>query len=346
MNENTRNFMVGLTTIGALIGMSLLLLLFGELDRYVHPRYAMYVDLNDAGGVRPGSQVELNGVPIGVVEQVNLRDRADLPIEARLRIDQGVQVPETAEPHIVAPLIGGSAILRLEYTSQPDIPTRYLAHDGSGRLSGHYETPVETLTRELDVRMKPIIESLGRIDTLADTYQDLGEHLVELVRAQSPDELAAGDAANIHTAVQRLNRAIDESHATMVMAQRWLGDDELRGSAHDVVTRASDMLDNATATLDSYDRLARSLEEDTDQLTGRLLPAIDQLDETLTDIRTVMGKIDRGEGTIGQLVNNPDLYRSLDDAAHRLERVLVEVQLMVEKVRAEGVSINLWGRGG
>ncbi len=48
-----------------------------------------------------------------------------------------------------------------------------------------------------------------------------------------------------------------------------------------------------------------------------------------------------GEGTIAQLLNNADLYRSLDDAAIRLERTLREAELLIGKVKAEGIPV-LW----
>ena len=48
-----------------------------------------------------------------------------------------------------------------------------------------------------------------------------------------------------------------------------------------------------------------------------------------------------GNGTVGMLLNNPDLYNSLTEAAVRLQRVLEEVQLLIEKLKAEGVQIKL-----
>ena len=37
------------------------------------------------------------------------------------------------------------------------------------------------------------------------------------------------------------------------------------------------------------------------------------LEQTTKDLGQIMGKIERGEGTIGALVNDPDLYREAKD---------------------------------
>ena len=46
-------------------------------------------------------------------------------------------------------------------------------------------------------------------------------------------------------------------------------------------------------------------------------------------------KANAGEGSLGMMLNNPDLYNALTDAAVRLERTLVEIQLFIQKVKAE-----------
>ena len=75
-------------------------------------------------------------------------------------------------------------------------------------------------------------------------------------------------------------------------------------------------------------------------LPAALLPAADELGTTLERFRQLLVKIDEGEGTVAQLINNPDLYRSLADAATRLEQTLIEVQLLVQKLKTEGIAIE------
>ena len=49
----------------------------------------------------------------------------------------------------------------------------------------------------------------------------------------------------------------------------------------------------------------------------------------------------KGEGTVGLLLNSPDLYLSLTDALETLDQLIVEVQILVKKMKTEGVKIDL-----
>ena len=61
MSERTRDFMVGLVSIGGIVALSILLLLFGELESLINPRYRLTIVTDQSGGIRTGSNVLLNG---------------------------------------------------------------------------------------------------------------------------------------------------------------------------------------------------------------------------------------------------------------------------------------------
>ena len=73
MTEGHRNFLIGLVSLGAVIGLIAIMFLFGELDRFVVPRYVVTINTDHASGLRRGSSVEFNGVPIGVIDDVTVR---------------------------------------------------------------------------------------------------------------------------------------------------------------------------------------------------------------------------------------------------------------------------------
>jgi ABC-type transporter Mla subunit MlaD len=65
MREGTRNFIVGITSATALLGLSGLMMRFGELDAWLNPKYTVTLMSDEAAGLRPGGAIEFNGVPIG-----------------------------------------------------------------------------------------------------------------------------------------------------------------------------------------------------------------------------------------------------------------------------------------
>jgi phospholipid/cholesterol/gamma-HCH transport system substrate-binding protein len=64
------------------------------------------------------------------------------------------------------------------------------------------------------------------------------------------------------------------------------------------------------------------------------------VDDTLGEVRTLLGRAGEGEGTIGRLINDPVLYEDLDDAARRLADTLEALRLLVDAIKAEGVRID------
>lgn len=341
MREVTRNFAVGLASIIGLLGLAAMLMLFGELDLFAESRYPLICKFDNAAGLVTGSNVQLNGVRVGAVSAVTVTSEARFPVRIETLIDDTVDVPVGVVPNINAALIGGGSTLSL---TSPELPPgasfEYLPRDGSVVIEGRYQTMIDQVVAALDARMSPLVEALEGFQTLGDTYASLGENLNELVRLQTPEEVAAGEPPNLRTAITKLNAGLDDAREALKLAKEWLGDDQLRADARSAVAKAGILIDKATASIERYTQLADMFMKDGGELLRRLLPVADQLDATLAEVRQITSLALSGKGTIGQMLNNPDLYKSLNDAAVRLERALADAQLLIQKVKSEGLPIN------
>lgn len=336
MREGVRNFAVGLASIIALIGLSWLLMSFGELDFIFSPRYQIVINTTDAAGIRAGSVVEYSGVPVGVVDAVTARVSTEFPVHIRVLIDEEVRLPADVEPHASMPLIGSTAVLQFKRSNVHD--PNFLPSDGSAMLRHPMRGGMlAEITEQLDTRMQPLMESLERFNKLSDTFATLGENLNTLFLPQTEDDINQGAAPNIHTAVERLNLVLDQARESLDLANSFLGDEQLRTDARTAVQRANQLIEQATTAIENYTQLAQSLKQDSHELTQRLLPVADSLSVTLEEVRRVSKLAQDGKGTVGQMLNNPDLYNSLADAVRRLDRTLIELQTLIQQMREEGV---------
>ena len=342
MREGIRNFMVGLTSIAALIGLAALLMSFGELDPLLHPRYQLLIKTENAAGLRPGATVEYDGVPVGVVDSVYVAQDPQYPVRIVCLIDASVQIPADAKPLATAALIGGSASLQFQAPPHGEAARgNFLPSDGKAEIIGPVRGGLlAQITEQLDQRMKPISESLERFNRLSDTYVSLGQNLNALFEPQTPEQLAGGEPPNLRSAVIKLNQALDQATEALTLAKSFLGDEQVNADARNAVKKANTLIEQATSAIDRYTKLADSLQTNTEQLTKKLLPLTDALAETLEDVHRVSKLATDGKGTVGMLLNNPDLYNSLNDAAVRLEQTLKQAQLLIDKLRQEGVYIN------
>jgi len=342
MREGVRNFMTGLVAIIALIGLAFLLMSFGELDPLLHPRYKLTLKSDNAAGLRPGGTVEFNGVPVGVVDSVYMEQDPDFPVRIICLIDNTTRIPLDAKPFAATPLIGGSAGLQLQApTNGENALGHYFPTDDRAEIVGPIRGGMfAQITEQLDQRMKPLSDSLEKFNRLSDTYIALGNNLNNLLQPQSEHDLATGEQPNLRTAVVRLNDALDQAREGLSLAKSFLGDEQMRADARNSVEKAKHLIDLTTTAVEKYTKLAEALQANAEDLTKHLLPVSDSMAATLEDVRRLAKLASEGKGTMGLLLNNPDLYNSLNDTAIRLERTLVQIQVLVEKLKQEGVNIH------
>ena len=112
MNQTARDFLIGLCTIGACIGLAVLLIRFGELNS--PNRYELTIPTVQAAGIKHGSNVTLNGVKVGVVVSVEPTDDPRWPVSIVAGIDTARTIPSSAVPYSNSSLLGTGASLLLE----------------------------------------------------------------------------------------------------------------------------------------------------------------------------------------------------------------------------------------
>lgn len=338
MNERTHNFLIGLTSIIALLGIVVLLMLFGELDSFFNPRYRVTINTYHASGLREGSAIELNGVPIGNIDTIVTKRNSHYGVQIIAHIDTEQRIPVDVSPFADSSLLGGSATLVLEAAPlSPNSIGNFLPTDGSAMINGEIRSRlIEQITTQLGERMAPLLESFAE-------FKKLGKNLNQLLAAPDPDIPADQQPLNLRSAMVTLNTVLSDVHEALDLAKSWLGDDQLRINAAQAVSNANTLIEKATVTIDQYSSLATSLETDANALTKKLLPMADTLALTLEEVRRVAMLAREGQGSVALLLNNPDLYNSLTDAAARLDKALTELHLLIQKIRDEGVPLKIGG---
>lgn len=335
MTDRGRDFVIGLVTIIALAGISLLLLQFGELDKLLHPSYPISIKLNSAGMTRIGSAVNLNGVRVGSVYNVQLVNDAKYPVLVSALVERRYPIPEGTSAEAVDSFIGSGGRLELRLPDPYDPDSATLTMDGSAVLVGHWASFGDSLGRQLEGKMAPILESLDSFNALAKTWTDVGtrfDHLLDPESADNPISLSG--------AIKEFNATLGQAKEALVLAQAWLGDEQLQADISSAAFKANRLLESATAAVENISNLAQGLGNDADRLTDSVIPVSEQLSLTLARIDAVLKQAAEGEGTLGQLMTNPDLYRSLEDAARKLDSALGQLELLLQKIRDEGLELG------
>jgi len=170
MRHSTQDLMVGLCSIGALAGLSALLLRFGEYNNVLESRYAVTLRANAAMGLRGGSQVLLEGVPVGEVEEIKLNLDGSMPVVILLSLNQ--PVPVSVRPTISSGLLGGGA--RIDFRIPEGAATTPIDPKNPPVLEARFTTMGEQL-ESIIAKVSNGDGTIGRLMNDPRLYEELNE---------------------------------------------------------------------------------------------------------------------------------------------------------------------------
>lgn len=346
MRPVVRDFLTGLTAlvgIGGLVGM---LFLFKEFSAPGEQFTRFQAHVENAGGLDSPAPVLLNGVRIGQVEGASVTDGGAL---LSIRIRSSIKLPKAAQLVVDKGLIGDSS---LQFVIPASLTAEQLADvvkdisaDPAFRFSGGIGA--QSITDRVEAMVKAPIERLEttatKIEELASTYNELGKRLTDMVEPRTLADVDAGAQPNLRTAVERADRAL-------AAAEKLLNDEALLAQVKSAVTRADTVIAEAQSLVTTWKAAGQTLTDEVAKTRSDVQAFLAKADESLLSAKSaadsmtgILERVSKGEGTVGQLVANPDLYNSIKAAADRLDLTLTEIQLLAERYRKEGLPIKLGG---
>ena len=335
MRERVRNALVGICTIGGLGGAGLLLFLFGEIEPLLSDRWKIQVAMNEAGGLRKGSLVTVNGVPVGAIESVAFWGDREHPVLVTAVINESIRIPDPSVPRVQSSLLGSGA--KLEFTAQLPLgdPPRYYPIDAKTPLRGEVLSIEDKVIAQLDKRVGPIVTAFEDVGALARNINEL---------VAPPKEGAEPDPESLRAALRKLNDTLASADRAIASAQSWLDDEQLRTDIRDTAHGASELMRDATITANRISALADSLAADASELKANAMPVLLRAESALDELNQLLAAARSGDGTVGKLVKDPALYDGLADAARRLDEALAKVNLLLDKIRTEGIDVDLFSK--
>jgi phospholipid/cholesterol/gamma-HCH transport system substrate-binding protein len=344
-----RDFLTGATAIAGLLGVIGAFMLFGELRWLTERSYSFRLQLDNAAGLGETGPVLLNGVKVGSIAKVEPDPRDGSLLTLQVQTD--IKIPRESVVSVNRGFVGDTS-LEFGTTKLTDAQLGDVVQPGEILRGGSPTTllgTIESLVREPIAKLSKTAES---VDALAAEYKVLGERLNDLMAPRTLADVQAGSPPNVRSTIQRLDSA-------MASAQVWLDDAKLRSRVEGVLANAEALTTDAKSLLDTWTKAGASVETtaadarqqvaqlrtdlqaSTQELVTKASGALAQVQQAGTELATLVESVNQGQGTLGQLATNPDLYRSLDAAAAKLERTLEEARLLVEKFRTEGVKLKL-----
>jgi phospholipid/cholesterol/gamma-HCH transport system substrate-binding protein len=313
MSPYRRNVMIGVVVLGGLLIFAWMLIQFGAglATPFAPDNQPVRFIADRADGISNGSSVTYLGVIVGKVENVSRSDD-ETQVYINGTVDTKPPLPANLKAVIRSQgLVGGGALVVLELTDEK--PSGTLAKDQT--IQAHY---------------------VG-LDILPPEFADLANELRKTVKDLRESNI-----------IGNLNDQITKAGTVMDSLQTLVSDPQMRdnlktslanirASSANFEKLTNDLDHLSTSTSDAVGKTQLAVLDLSRQFNGRL----EQLSKLLDQFQSIAEKVNKGQGTVGSLVNDNRLYESMVDTARDLNTTVADLRRLVEQWEQEGVSLKV-----
>jgi len=332
---------VGLTVLAASIVLGILILLMSGTGGVFTKKITLKSYFDNAGGLREGAPVRLQGVDIGNVSAIRVvadSARRLTPVEVTLKVNtkyhrnlhkDSVTLLATAgvlgETYIdidsaqaSGPEVQGGDVLSTRETPQIEDVVR---------ASQSTLQNLDALEKRVD-RILAFIESgqgsigkviydpslYNRLNATVEQFQGLVNDVISgkgsLGKLLVDDQLYR----NANATIDKLNGIIDDLNAGKGTAGKFLKDPTLYNTANDTIANVKKLTDDVNAGKGALGVLAKNQE------------FANKLQNTMSKLSDLSDRLNSGEGTIGKLLQDPSVYNNTN-------QVLQQTQELIKAIR-------------
>lgn len=270
-------------------------------------------------GMQVGTQVRISGVRVGSVASVDLQE--DQRVLVTLDMDRGIRIPKNAVATIISTGFMGGKAIELVY----DRPCSGddCAQTGA-LLQGQTKGLVASMMAEENLENYVSIIKDGLQDIIDTLNQSLLSEDSQSPVAQSVRNLQS-TLENLKSATHQVDRLVRNSSEDIDGAMSNLA--SITGnlaSKNDQIASIIDQADSISRQVASSD-LKGTLEEVNTAVTD-LKNTLQSADQAMTGVSTTVSKINNGEGSLGKLLNDEELYESINTLSSRADSLVNDIQ--------------------
>jgi phospholipid/cholesterol/gamma-HCH transport system substrate-binding protein len=251
-----------------------------------------HVKFAQAGGLAVGNDVQVNGVRAGSIKTMRLEGDH---VIADLKVNRDITI--TSDSRVFVRPIGlmGDRVIAVDY-----------------RLSGAILSPADTLTGVYEKGMPEVMAEMGGA---TGGITAVSAQLDSVAVAMSRNGGMGPTVQHLRRATEDLSLAIQENRASLKSTLSNFA--AASATARELTAGREAQL---RATMDHFSAAAENL----DRLTTRL-------DSLRASVQVTASRLERGEGSLGKLLNDDKLYAGLNASVRDLQALINDVKAKPKK---------------
>lgn len=264
--------------------------------------YAQYEKIE---GLKTSNPVLINGFKVGQVKNIQLILSQEKPILVELSINTDLVLNDSTLAMIYSLDLMGSKGVNL------------LIGNGKQVLSSQ-DTIISAIEEDLKDQVSAQMLPLKlKAEDLMVSIEDAMKVVKNLFNKTN--------TANIEGTLKNLNKTFETLNHTSSELDSLLTNS--RDSLQIIIGNVASITANLDNNQEQINFILQNLSSITDSIAkSELLSTINNANNTLATTDSIMSKINRGEGTIGQLINNDTLYQNLEYASKSLDNLMIDIR--------------------
>lgn len=322
MSKRRSDWVVGLTVLGTMLVLIAGTMYLQQADLGTR-RTSVSARFRDVGNMQVGNGVVIRGVNAGRIEHIRLEEKGWVVVE--MKLNEGITLP--SDPVVLiqaATLFGEWQAVITARSAAPGI------REVAMQLEDTVGAPPATLPGG-------VLPDIAQLTSVAGGIAGNVASVAERVRVAFDDSAARelrSTIRNFNTMSTQLTRTVREQSRNLdsVAVDVRLGANELaRGMGN--FQRSVARLDSATSR-GEVERIIGETQQaaiNLRQVSERLSTMSMSLERSEASLRgalgkadTILGRVERGEGSLGLMINNPSLYNNSDSLVMDLRSLIAD----------------------
>lgn len=257
-----------------------------------------YATYNDVSGMLVSSNVFINGLRVGYVKEITTtNERADNFVVA-FTVRSDIKIPEDSKILLFSSDLLGSKALKLQLGNSSKI-----INDG------------DTIKSDKELGM---LDNLGAsISPMMNNLDSILSSLNNILNIQNQNSLQ-NTIANIETTTARLGNITTNL-------------DNLMSSEKTKLAKIIENTESITSNLKDNNQKLTNIIQNVDNIVDSAAKAnigstLIETGKSIERLNSILGVIEKGKGNVGLLINDEELYKSLDNSAKNLNKLIEDIK--------------------
>ncbi len=309
------------TKVGAIVAISIAVLILGfnflKGKKLFSKSTSFYGRYKDIEGLQTSNPVQINGLQVGTVANiVPSKDMREIMVE--FNITKDIMVPKNSIAIIKPNPVGITSVeIKLGDTNVYLKNKDTLITEANAGVFDEIMKKVDPVLYEVKKAVSALDSLVSNVNTVIDPAAK--EHISNMLSNMNK----VSESLIVTTA--SLNAMLNQQ--TGALAKTLENANAITGNLAANNQKINGVISNINTTTEKFSKLD-------------IQKTFNTLDSAVTGFKTMMGKLDNPNGTLGKLVNDPTLYQNLASTGNKLNVLLDDIRINPKRY----INISLIGK--